>query len=83
MDIKILNSSKDELDVEFDNPTVAEILRCKLNEQGAGFAAWRRDHPSKPVILKIKSSGKTAKKAVSDAVDEIKKELDGLLKGIK
>lgn len=83
MDVEVLKSEKNELDVQVDNSTIAELLRCVLNEQGVNLAVWRRDHPSKPAVMKIKTSNKTAKKAVGDAVDAVKKELDGLVKGIK
>ena len=83
MEIEIIKHEKDDLEVKIDNQTVAEILRVYLNEQGVDFAVWRREHPSKPVILKIKTSGKTVKKAVSDAVAAINKDCDKLLAGLK
>jgi hypothetical protein len=39
----------------------------------SGFAAWRREHPSKPAVLKITTSGKTVKKAVAEAIVEAPK----------
>lgn len=83
MNLEILKADKNEIEVKIDNPTIAEILRTYLNEQGIEFAAWRREHPSKPVVLKIESSGKTAKKAVGDAVDAIKKDCDKILSVLK
>ena len=83
MNLEILKADKNEIEVKIDNSTIAEILRTYLNEQGIQFAAWRREHPSKPVILKIESSGKTAKKAVGDAVDAIKKDCDKILSVLK
>ncbi len=83
MNIEILKQEKNDIEMKIDNTTVAEILRVYLNKQGIEFAAWRRDHPSKPVIMKIKSSGKTVKKEVTDAVAAIKKDLDKLAKGVK
>ena len=53
-----------------------------MNENGVDFAAWRREHPTKPIVFKIKSS-KGVKKAVSEAVDAIKKDLDLVLKAAK
>ncbi|MFH1585583.1 MAG: RpoL/Rpb11 RNA polymerase subunit family protein [archaeon] len=77
MDIKILKNTKDELRVKVGSITIAEILRVYLNKDSAvTFAAWKREHPSKPPILKVKTKGKTAKKAVNDAVNSITKELD-------
>ena len=82
MDVQIISQESDKIELRVDNLTVAEILRVYLNEQGVKFAAWRRDHLTKPVIFKIESSGKTVKKAVSEAVSAINKDLNGLLKGI-
>jgi DNA-directed RNA polymerase subunit L len=83
MDIELLKQEKNDIEIKIDNITIAEILRVYLNKQGIEFAAWRRDHPSKPVIMKIMSSSKTVKKEVSDAAAAIKKDLDKLSKGVK
>lgn len=83
MNVEIIKSEKDDLEVKVDNLTVAEILRVYLNEQGIKFAAWRKEHPSKPVVFKIQSSGKTSKKAISEAVVAIGKDCDSVLKGLK
>ncbi|MFH1290847.1 MAG: RpoL/Rpb11 RNA polymerase subunit family protein [Nanoarchaeota archaeon] len=83
MEVETVKQDKNDLEVKIDNVTVAEILRVYLNNQGVEFAAWRREHPTKPVILKIQSKGKTAKKEVSDAIFAIKKDLDKLVKGVK
>ncbi|MEK6889058.1 MAG: RpoL/Rpb11 RNA polymerase subunit family protein [Nanoarchaeota archaeon] len=83
MNIKILREEKNEIELELNNVTIAEILRVYLNEQGIEFAAWKREHPSKPVTFLIKSSGKTIAKAVAEAIAQINKDCDSLLKGIK
>mgnify|MGYP001174067918 CR=1 FL=1 len=83
MEIEVLKNEKNEFEAKVDNITIAEILRVYLNKQGIEFAAWRREHPAKPVIMRIQSSGKTVKKEVSEAVSEIKKELDKLAKSVK
>lgn len=74
MEIEIIEQSKGELEVKVDNITVAEVLRVYLNEQGVEFAAWRREHPTKPIIFRIHDAN--AKKAVSDAVNGIKEDLN-------
>jgi DNA-directed RNA polymerase subunit L len=75
MNIKIIKNDKSELKVEVDNITIVEILRFYLNKDDAvKFAAWRREHPSKSPILHIKTSGKTAKKTLQDAISKIEKE---------
>ena len=40
------------------------------------FAAWRRGHTGENPILLVKTKGKTAKKAINDAVAHLTKELD-------
>jgi len=72
MNIEILKQDKNAVELKIDNLTVAEILRAYLNKEGIEFAAWRREHPSKPLLFKIESSGKTVKKAVSEAVEAVK-----------
>ena len=77
MEMNILKNSKDEIEVEFGNLTIAEILRVYLNKDDAvTFVAWRRKHPTEKPILKVKTKAKTAKKAVNDAVNSIIKDLD-------
>lgn len=81
MEINILKSEKDEFEAGIDNVTTAEIIRVYLNNAGVDFAAWRREHPTKPVVMKIKS--KNVKKDVSGAVAAIKKDLDAITKAVK
>lgn len=77
MEVNVLKSSKDEIVVELENITLAEILRVYLNEDsGVSFAAWKREHPTKKPHLAINTKGKTAKKALDDAIKAITKDLD-------
>ncbi len=79
MEIQILKSSKEEIELEIENLTIAEILRVYLNKDSAvTFAAWKREHPTKKPLLLVKTKGKTAKKAIDDAVAGIEKDLDKL-----
>lgn len=79
MEINILESSKDEIKVEFASLTMAEILRVYLNKDSSvTFTAWKREHPTKNPVLLVKTKGKTAKKAINDAVNSITKDLDKL-----
>ena len=77
MELKVIESSKDEIKVGFGNLTIAEILRVYLNQDsGVVSAVWRRKHPtSKPVLL-VRTKGKAAKKAIDDAVKQIVKDLE-------
>jgi len=80
MDIKILKESKEEIEVQIENLTIVEILRVYLNKDSAvSFAAWKRKHPTENPILKVKTKGKTAKKAINNAVSAIGKDLDKAL----
>jgi len=88
MEVKIIKDEKEHLVMEVNNQTVAEVLRVYLNEDdGVVMAAWKRDHPEKPVKFEIKTKGKTAKKALDDAAALIEKEtskvLDEFKKSIK
>ena len=83
MEMEILKQDKNDVEVKIDNLTVAEILRVYLNEQGVDLAVWRRDHPTKPALMKIQTSGKTVKKEVGDAVSAIKKDLNKVLALVK
>lgn len=79
MEINILKNNKEELEIEIENLTIAEILRVYLNKDSSViFAAWRNEHPTKKPILLLKTKGKTAKKAIDDAVSLIVKDLDKL-----
>ena len=83
MNVQILKEDKDDLEVGIDDVTIAEILRVYLNDLGVEFVAWRREHPSKPAILKIKTSGKAAKKAVLEAIESVKSDCEKFVSAIK
>jgi len=79
MELKILKSSKDEIEFQIESLTIAEILRVYLNKDSAvTFAAWKREHPTEKPIVLVKTKAKTAKKAVNDAISAITKELDNV-----
>ena len=77
MEIKILKNSKEELEFQIDSLTLAEILRVYLNnDSGVTFAAWKREHITENPVIRIKTKGKTAKKALNDAISAVTKDLD-------
>lgn len=77
MELNILKNTKDEMEVELGNLTITEILKVYLNKDSSvTFAAWKREHPTKNPVLLVKTKGKSPKKALSDAVGLITKELD-------
>jgi DNA-directed RNA polymerase subunit L len=84
MDIEILSMEKDEAEVKIGSLTLAEIIRVYLNkDSGVAFAAWKRKHPTEKPVLKVKTKGKTAKKAINDAISSIDKDLDKVLGDFK
>ncbi|MCX6749368.1 MAG: hypothetical protein NTW17_01315 [Candidatus Pacearchaeota archaeon] len=84
MELEILKSSKEEIEVRIGNMTLVEILRVYLNkDSGVTFAAWKREHPSEKPILKVMTKGKTAKKAINDAVSAITKDLEKIEENFK
>ena len=84
MKVNIVKDTKEELEIELDNLTVAEVLREYLHkDDSVSFAAWKQDHPSKPILLKIETKGKSAKKAVEDAINRISKDAEKLVEAIK
>ena len=77
MEMNILRNEKEELELETDSLTMVEILRVYLNKDSdVTFAAWKREHPTKKPILLVKTKGKSAKKAVEEAVSAITKDLE-------
>lgn len=84
MNIKVLKDEKDELHLEIDNLTIAELLRSYLWQDDATvLAAWQRDHPSKNPILVLHTKGKTAKKVLQDTIDKIQSTNSKLLSEFK
>ncbi len=81
MEMNILRSSRDEIEIQVENLTIAELLRVYFNKDpSVTFAAWKREHPSEKTILNVKVKGKTIKKAFNDAIVAITKDLDKLEK---
>lgn len=77
MDVKILKEEKNEIELELGNLTIAEILRVYLNnDSSVKFAAWKREHPTENPTLRVQTDGKTAKKAINDAITSLTKDLD-------
>jgi len=81
MNIEIVKEEKNDLELTIDNLTIAEILRVYLNEQEVDFAAWRREHPFKPLVFKLQSAN--VRKSIGDAVSAIKKDLDKISSAVK
>ncbi len=81
MEMNILRSSRDEIEMQVENLTIAELLRVYFNKDpSVTFAAWKREHPSEKTILNVKVKGKTIKKAFNDAIVAITRDLDKIEK---
>ena len=77
MEIKILKSSKEEIEFQLESLTIAELMRVYLNrDSSVTFAAWKREHITEKPIMSVKTKGKAVKKAISDAVSAITKDLE-------
>lgn len=84
MNINVLKKEKNEIEVEIDNLTIAELLRNELWEDSSvEISAWRRENPSENPILVIKTKGKDAKKALLEAVDRAKNKNKEIIKEFK
>lgn len=84
MEIKIIKAEKNELEIELNNLTVAELLRNILWQDSATeFAAWRRKHPTKNPHLVLRTKGKSAKKVMLDTIISIQKTTTQLVKEFK
>ena len=84
MKVHFLKDEKNEAEIEMDNLTIAELLRVYLsNDDKVEFVAWKREHQNKNPILKIKTDGESARKALSDAISHIEKEADKLVSEFK
>jgi DNA-directed RNA polymerase subunit L len=81
MEIEILKDEKNILEVKIEELTIVELLKVYLNkDSGVEFVAWKREHPTESPILRIETKGKTAKKAIKDAISVVEKELDSFEK---
>ena len=84
MEMNVIKDGKAEIEIEFDDVTLPELLRVYLNkDSNVSFVAWRRDHPTKKPVLLVRTKGKVAKKVVNSAVIAITKDLDKTLNNFK
>ena len=82
MNIEITKQEKNDVELKIDNQTIAEIMRVYLNNEGVEFAAWKKEHPTKPIVMKIQSNN-AVKKIVSEAVAAVKKDLEKISSAFK
>lgn len=84
MEVKYIKDEKNEAEIQLDNLTIAEVLRAYLSkDENVEFVAWKREHPTKNPVLKIKTKGESARKALENAVSRIEKEADKIAADVK
>jgi len=84
VEFEVIKKDKNELEVKIDNLTIVELLRVYLNKDSSvTFAAWKKEHSSENPILKVQTKGKTAKKAIDDAISLVIKDLEKVEKDFK
>jgi len=84
MEVQILKAEKERLELQLDNLTIAELLRNELWQDSATqLAAWKREHPTKPCVLVLRTKDKPAKKVLLDCVARLQKQNSKLLEEFK
>jgi DNA-directed RNA polymerase subunit L len=84
MEVNVIKNEKNQVDFEVDSVTMAELIHVYLNRDSAvELAVWKRDHPTEKPFVTVRTKGKTAKKAIDDAISAIEKDLDKVLGDFK
>jgi len=87
MKLEKVTNEKNELEFYIDNErhTLPNLLKEKLSKDAdVEFCAYKLDHPlEKKAKIIVKTKGKSAKKAVEDAIKEIQTELDDFKKAFE
>lgn len=84
MEVEVLENKGNILEIKIDDLTIAEVLRVYLHKDSSvEFAAWKREHPTKPIVLRIETKGKSPQKALEDAVSLIEKDAEKFLEEAK
>lgn len=87
MQVTVLNDSKNELEFALNGErhTLPSLLREQLlKDSSVEFVAYNLKHPlSSESKFIVKTSGKTAKKAVAEAIKGIEEDLNEFKKNVK
>ncbi len=87
MKMKVLQDEKNvfEFRLEGERHTYAALLRqALLSDKDVTFAAYKLEHPQdNHCVFLVRTDGKTAKKALADAVKAIESELSDFHKAVK
>jgi DNA-directed RNA polymerase subunit L len=81
MEVKVIKDENGVLDVEFDNLTIAEVLRAYLVNQNVKVAAWKRANPHSNPVLHIEAD--KPKDALKKAIAQIEGEVDSMVNDFK
>jgi DNA-directed RNA polymerase subunit L len=83
MEVKVLKEGKDSIEIETDNLTIAEIVRAYAwKNKKVVLAGWRREHPTKPIVLVLKTKEKP-RAVLKEIVDDISSKLSEIRKNVK
>lgn len=87
MELEIIKNSQNEAEfkIKGERHTFTNLLRDRLLKNSAvTFAAYKLNHPmDQDAIFVVRTKGKTAKKALQDACEEISSDLEALRKAMK
>ena len=84
MKVKVLENKTNELKLEIDDSTICEALRKELWEDKTLIqASYSRKHSIESPVLVIQTEGKSAKKALQDAIARLEKKSEEFAKSIK
>lgn len=79
MKLSVIQNEKNELEfyIEGERHTLPNILKEKIaNDSSVEFCAYKLDHPlDKKTRLIIKTTGKSPKKVMEDAIKAVKEDL--------
>lgn len=83
MNVEIVSEEKNSIELHVDNLTIVEVLRNYMDSNGVDFVAWRKEHPSKPLVFKASVLEGTVKKSISEGISSIRKDLELVEKSLK
>lgn len=84
MKVKVLEKSQNEIKIELDDLTLCELIRKELwEDKSLVQASYSRKHPIENPILHVQTEGKSAKKALQDAIKRLEKKNEELIKVFK
>ncbi len=84
MKLKFIEHKQNEVRLEIGDLTICEMLRKELWEDKSIIqASYTRKHPTENPVLHLQTEGKSAKKALQDAIKRLEKKNEDLVKTFK